>query len=237
MATFKHSNSDIMKIRIFLIVLCVFAGTRAFAQLEEINNMYQEFRELKVRNWELEKHNYKGSPYLSDKFADGLVVLKSKQTNDVTVHLRYNVYSDNLEFKKDDKVLVLLKDTTVVESFSMGNTKFVLIPIPAKDEVASFAEEVYSGMYGLYRRHIVSFTPEVKAKGYQDPAPPTYTTEDPVYYLKIGAEYMKVKNLKDISKKISSNSDKLLKFIKSNKLKMKNDNDLVKYMTYLNSIS
>lgn len=226
--------NTIARISFFLLFVLVVADVSAQTQ-QQLSNFYDQFREVKNREWNDNSDLYDGSPYLFNEYKPGSIVLKgnSKSTE---IPIRYNVYDDQVEYKEKGKTLALMKDTALVESFLIDGKRFILTPIAHKKENMSFVEVLVEGKFSLYRKYIVDFQPAVEAKGYQDPSPPTFKMESPIYFLKSEGSFEKVKGMKDMAKKLTDYSDELNKYIKSNKLKMKRDEDLVEFMGYLNSL-
>lgn len=72
---------------------------------------------------ELNFSDIKGTPYLNDKYTDGDIVTTSN-TSYVGIPLRYNCYSDQMEFKGEDGKPKML-EKSIVKSVKLGNKEFI----------------------------------------------------------------------------------------------------------------
>jgi len=172
-----------------------------------------------------------GTPYPDKDFMRA----KISGTTDEQVLIRYNSYNDEIEFKKEDKVLALPKKAEYgrIEVISPKKT-FVLLD--TSDELTGYFYELVNGKNNLYKKIKTKFIDFVPApNGYSSDKPANFKTLDPVYYIKTDKGFIKKpKNQKEIIEQFPDKKDSLSGFFKSNKIRFDKDEDLIKLVTFLN---
>lgn len=172
-----------------------------------------------------------GTPYPDKDFMKA----KISGTTDEQVPIRYNSYNDEIEFKKEDKVLALPKKTEYgrIEVISPKKT---LVLLDTSDELAGYFYELANGKNSLYKKVKTKFIDFIPApNGYSSDKPANFKTLDPVYYIKTDKGFIKKpKSQKEIIEQFPDKKDSLNTFFKSNKIKFDKDEDLIKLVTFLN---
>ncbi|AZA81742.1 hypothetical protein C1637_03965 [Chryseobacterium lactis] len=172
-----------------------------------------------------------GTPYPDKNF----VKSKISGTSDQQTLVRYNSYNDEIEFKKDDKVLALPKSQEYGR-IEIASPKQTLVLLDTSDELSGYFYELANGKNTLYKKVKTRFIDFVPApNGYASDKPATFKTLDPVYYIKTEKGFIKKpKNQKEIIEQFSDKKEPLTTFFKSNKIKFDKDEDLIKLVTFLN---
>ena len=171
-----------------------------------------------------------GSPYYNKEFMDAKV-----GSNYESLNARYNAYSDEIEFQKDNQIFVLPKQDTFSEIiFSNLNQKFVLLN--TEDELSGYFLELNSGKYKIYKKIKSKFTDFIKSSsGYSEDKPAKFQTLDPTFYIKTENGFIKnPKNVKIITSAFTDKKEAIEGFVKSNKIKFNNEADLIKLVNFLN---
>lgn len=172
-----------------------------------------------------------GSPYSNVNFSMAKIA-----ENYEKMPVRYNSYTDQIEFQKDGTVMVLPKD----EKFSrieIVSPRQTLVLIEA-DGLSGYFYEVISGNNAsLYKKVQTKFIDVIPASNtYSSDKPATFRTQDPVYYIKTDKGYIKnPKNQKDIIEQYADKKDDLNSFFKQNKIKLQKEEDLKKLVSFLNN--
>ena len=172
-----------------------------------------------------------GTPYPDKNFMKA----KISGTTEEQIPIRYNSYNDEIEFKKDDKVLALPKKTeyTRIEATS---PKITFVLLDTSDELSGYFYELVNGKNGLYKKIKTKFIDFIPApNGYSSDKPANFKTLDPVYYIKTDKSFIKKpKNSKEIIEQFPDKKENLSAFFKSNKIKFDKEEDLIKLVTFLN---
>ncbi|MGX5685035.1 hypothetical protein ACWKWW_10745 [Chryseobacterium cucumeris] len=170
------------------------------------------------------------SPYIGKEFSDAKIAVNYEQ-----VSIRYNSYTDEIEFKKNGNVQVLPK-TTDFSRIEVLSPKQILVLLDTSDDLNGYFFELISGKNTLYKKIKTKFTDVVPAaNSYASEKPANFRKLPPVYYIKTQNGFIKKpKNQKDIINQFPDKKDSLTSFFKSNKIKFDKDEDLVKLVTFLN---
>lgn len=92
-----------------------------------------------------------GSPYLDKQFQPSyLIKIDGSEIRDML--LRYNIYNDQMEFKKDGKVLSIALPNEVIR-INMGGKVFIYKSyMTAKNVSAGYFQVMYEGDYQLLKK-------------------------------------------------------------------------------------
>lgn len=215
--------------RIFYIFVAIslFWGNPLFSQ-NAVKELMSEVRTQKAREGTsgLSYGEIEGSPYFSDEFIDGKVYLKNGKSG--AIPIRYNLYTDQVEFMRDGKVLDLLKDN--VKYIEQGEEV-----ICQENSTYYFSRE--SGKFSLYIKKRVSFHDKVSAGAYWEPEPAKFKRDVDEYYLKEENKPAKeIKNKKALQEMLGEN-EAALDFIKKSKIKATKAEDLLELVKFLNAQS
>lgn len=232
MLNYNLSNNEKMR-KIFFVTSFlpfVLIGAQQSININNVTGTQAVFESVSSGNGTALKYEeIQGSPYLSKVFQEAAVGEKYGK-----IDVRYNAYTDDMEFSNQGKVEVLPKQ----EDFYRVNI------IPSKQNFVYFNSnvdpkgyfiELASGKNSIYKKNKVVFKDAVPAPNtYQPGRPATFLTQEPVYYLKKDLGHLiKISSLKKITELFPEKEDHYNKFIKDNKLKF-NDADLVKLLNYIN---
>lgn len=172
-----------------------------------------------------------GTPYANANFS-----LAKIAENYEKMPVRYNSYADQIEFKKDDKVMVLPKDSKF-ERIEIAAPKQVLVNVNTNDELSGYFYELVNGRISLYKKVKTKFIDAVPASNtYSSDKPAMFRMMDPVYYIKTDNGFIKKpKSQKDIIASFPEKKDALSGFFKENKTKFDKEEDLKKLVSFLNN--
>jgi len=215
--------------RIFYILVAILPlhCSSLFSQTP-INELMSEVRTRNAREGTsgLSYGEIEGSPYFSDEFIDGKVYLKSGKS--AAIPIRYNLYTDEVEFMRDGMVHDLIKDD--VKYIEQGEEV-----IYQENSTYYFSQE--SGKFSLYIKKRVSFHDKVSARAYYDPEPAKFKRDMDEYYLKEeNKPAREIKNKKTLQEMLGEN-EAALDFIKKSKIKATKAEDLLELVRFLNAQS
>ena len=178
-----------------------------------------------------------GSPYLNKEFISGNIFTKNK-IQYVGVPLRYNIYNDEMEFKTDTENYLAISDPKSMKEIRIGGAVFVYdIKRNKKGEQEGYYELLQDGNVRLLSRYNIVFKPITSTTGYKQSQPPRLNRNANTYYIKTGSsEPLLLASKKDLDVIFGSKNDKLLAFIKSRKLNVKKEEDLIKLVEFINQM-
>lgn len=217
-------NSTQMK-KIF-VVLSFLSGIFVFSQRDINFSGSKIVEDLWFKNVFSEKiTDVQGSPYHISQFHPAVVTGIPEQ-----VMMRYNIFHDNIEFSKDDKIQVLPKDQLYKSVlFLVNNEKVDFID-------NGYYFHVYQGKnYQLYKKRKIKFQKFVKAtSGYTEDKPAKFINAPDEYYLLANNRLAPIsKNPKSFAALIPEKKDQILRFLKENKLKLNSEDDLKAVMRFI----
>lgn len=175
----------------------------------------------------------KGSPYIFDDFATGKVKLRDGKT--FVGPLRCDLYAGEIEFKtKEGDVFTIINPQTI-ETVNIENRVFVFRADGKNANSGNYFEVIKEGKYSLLARHTVILKDPVPEKPYVPGKPATFVAKDDVYYiLKDESALVEIKNKEDLIGIDKNRSEKTKTFIKENKVKISDKDDLIAIVNFLN---
>ncbi|MFW6327994.1 MAG: hypothetical protein ACOC2F_06735 [Bacteroidota bacterium] len=229
-----------MKKIVFFLFLSVlpssaFSQSNIFRDLESFTDQYN-FEKSETHALEGTSYNkIEGSAYLDQDFIPGEVKL-----NDTTrfeeVPLRYNVYSDKMEFMTPQNYILEIDNSDANFTFYIGDQTFKNKNYLYNNEKQKGILELLSdGEIKLYKKHRISFEPATKPKGFQEAEPDRFEKEKDRYFISIEEERPQlVMRKKDLEKILKPHCPDIKDYIKSERIKVKNEKDLIKLIEHCN---
>ena len=224
----------------FLLVLGISSGLQA--QLELMNKPFMDdVRFNKIIEGTYLRNNLKfsdiqGSPYLSDKFENGKIITQEDSVFS-NIELRYNAYSDDLEFKQGENIYnVAFK--LLVKKAEFGNNTFGYRNYElegAKHD--GFLKILAQGKATLLVKYTIRFSDREEAKAFSDFQPARF--EEPIeqYFLSINdasATLFTTKKMLIIL--LSDHKGEIESYLSKNKISLKDERGLVELLSFYNSL-
>ncbi|MBR8537202.1 hypothetical protein KDU71_16650 [Carboxylicivirga sediminis] len=178
----------------------------------------------------------KGSPYLSKDFADSYIL--TKKDSIVGLRLRYNIYNDVIEFEKEDKAYELPYNydylKVVINHRVFQRIKFMK---SNNTEHIGYLELVEDGPVKLYCRRRTRFYPAKPADPYGEARQAEFREQSLSFFCSTQDKSpFEFENKKDLLKVLPADlQDKAVKYLKGNKTKFWNKEDLVRLFDNLNN--
>ena len=176
-----------------------------------------------------------GDPYLGNNLSS--YTLKGVDTSDVNF-LRYNYFTDELEFMKDDVVYDLMHYENAIFEFPKLNKKFVYVSKYEYDKKvkSGYLEILSNGKeIALLKKTPVNLNEKlVKADAYDTGTKvKEYKASKPVYFIKQGNDVREIPKKKDEFINLFADQN-TRNFIKSDKISSTSESDLLKLINYIN---
>lgn len=174
----------------------------------------------------------KGSPYLQEDWAEGLVKLANGNTY-ANVPLKYDQVTGELIFR--DKAGKVLTFADPVREFKLSGQLFRSgYKVVDSNSDHTFYLVLYDGTSTLLkdaRKNIIQH------RAYNSATTVKSIVETPVWYLLINGQPVKVrKDKKSVLAALKTNTAELEKYISENNLNLKDDQDLARLIAYYDSI-
>ena len=197
------------------------ARTANFNKLiDEVNNGKQ-----KIKYSDIE-----GIPYYYANF----VRAKVGDTSG-SIPIRYNTFLDTVEILVNTDVYEIPREESYPK-FTFDGTNEKLVLVNTHDEFAGYFFELADGKNRLLKKVVTKFQDAVPApNSLISGMPARFETLKPVYFIKTENVLVKMpKNNKDLITSFPDRKDQLNNFIKTNKIKLNQEADLVKLTQFLN---
>lgn len=175
-----------------------------------------------------------GTPYPDKIFSEANFIISDKDKIE-TAPARYNAYSDQIEFKKGDEILVLFSENPF-NRIEFNPTNQVLVKLNIDNEIKGYFYEIIGGKNSLYKKVKAKFNDFAPAaNSYAMDKPANFNMLNPIYYIKTESGFIKKpKNKKEVIDLFPEKKDSLEVFFKENKLKLDKEEDLKKLVNFLN---
>ncbi|HBV16886.1 hypothetical protein [Chryseobacterium carnipullorum] len=171
-----------------------------------------------------------GTPYTTKNFSNAKLADNYEQ-----LPIRYNSYTDEIEFQKNGEISVLAKENKFSQ-IEITLPKQTIAFLDTSDELSGYFFEVVRGKNTLYKKIKTKFIDAVPAaNSYASDRPAAFKTLDPIFYIKTEEGFIKKpRNQKEIIEYFPDKKENTTKFFKSNKIKFNKEEDLIKLVTFLN---
>ncbi len=228
----------------FLIVLLVFLtpGISKAQRLLNLNDFYQNIEGINIYldRINLDKKNYvAGSPYEQKDFVEGKVVQNDNTTYN-NIPLRYNIYEDRIEYKHNNEIILYIDSPEKFKETIIGKQKYIFGKYTYGEKTKTgYYELLLQGEVSLIKKKAMGIKAAESEKPYVKPKPATFIKKpDVFYYLKEDNSIYEIKSKKDAVALLKDHNDKLVSFIKKNKLrfKSKKEQNLIDLVSYYNSL-
>lgn len=173
-----------------------------------------------------------GNPYENKEFVEGIVAMKDSSA--VRLPLRYNVYTDTMEFKVKD-VVYSIGNTSKLSQVILGKSIFVNLPFIHK---GGFFEVYEPGKCLLAQKRTVKFYKAEEAKPLEGIAKPArFVNESDVFYIVFSqSKVYKITNTKSVLEAFHDQKPKIESFIEQEKIKNLKKENLIKIVKYYNTL-
>ncbi len=242
-----------MKLKMFIISLFLLCNTGIYAQfgafqndnysgatIQKLSDAANNNKSSIVKEESNDLSNIKGSPYENDDFVFGKAVDRLTDKS-MGYYLRYNVYNDVIEMK------VNLYDTEIIGLIKSLNYSAIINNKEYSYEIYSDDNKKTSEGYfillskgeksSLYLKKTKEFKKGKKAQdSFHKDVSAKFTGAEIFYYKKGRILKPLSTKKKELLLQLSDKKDELNKFIKSKKVNLKNDKDLIKLMKYYDSL-
>lgn len=218
--------------RLFLLPMFVYFSS--YAQLQNIaapTDIFMHYRVNSKNGKLLSYDDIKGSAYLLKDF-------KAAKTSDKyeIILARYNAYTDEVEFKKDNNIYVLPKKNDFAQLSFISSTDRLILITDNNEFDGYYFKLAGKEKILLKKEKVVFIDVATSSNSYESDKPAKFQSQKPSYYLKTDKGIFKISTSEHIISLFPEKKQNLSNFIKGKKIKINNENDLIELVNYLNSI-
>ena len=227
-----------MKARGLIILLLCFSGLGHVACGQHYYSDSDIFRGVYLPvSYQLDYQDIDGTAYENDQLIKGLVVFRAGDS--IETYLRYNVYEDAVEFLEENE-LQAIANAHRIDHILIGTRKLIYTPYLLDGTITKgFLYECTSGKVRLFRKPVIELEdPEDGATGYHKGTPRSFSLKPTVWLMgkEKGPITNVVMNKSQLRELFGEEYDQVDDYRKENKLKLKQDNDLIALFEYFNSL-
>ncbi len=229
--------------KLLLLSLSLLLTNNLFSQANrsEYNLGLRQMNIEQQQNTFGEYKNLKGSPYDNEKFLPGKIYTE-KEIIFNNLHLRYNAFSDEIEIKNSEinnktNYGAIKRDSNVY--IKILNKVYVFVPFDNSNTLGHYFEILSpQKSFDLYKKTTVKFYQPVEAVTSYDKSKPAEFKQTNIYYLvdKKGSFFELPSKKSKLFKVLSKENNKVKDYVKNNNLKLENEKDLIRLVSYYNSL-
>lgn len=182
-----------------------------------------------------------GDPFIFRDFQKGTLYVAPDQKVDVNV--RYDIYADQIHLKDSSNMIYAIIHPEKVKLIEAGNYKFLYsfyLNSRKDDEAAQssyFIVKTGKKCMLLVKKNIRIQDAELPTLYHETTKPAKFILTADTYFLKNeGSSAVRIRNKKDLLTVLADKSDAVSSYISSNKLDVKDVEDLIKIVSYYNSL-
>ena len=186
--------------------------------------------------------NVQGSHYFIKDFKIAKLEYFGKELND-TGYMRYNAFRDEIEMAdtqyQDETDVILLKSADVIPLINGERYEYLPYRLESGNAFIGYLVNIFDGKNDkLYLKRKKTFMEaKIARTSLENSFPPRYVESEELYISSNGGTPVKLKqSKKSIISYFKSNSDKVKKFIKSEKLKVSELSSIIKIFEFAENL-
>ena len=186
--------------------------------------------------------NVQGSHYFNKDFKIAKLEYFGKELND-TGYMRYNAFRDEIEMAdtqyQDETDVILLKSADVIPLINGERYEYLPYRLESGNAFIGYLVNIFNGKNDkLYLKRKKTFMEaKIARTSLENSFPPRYVESEELYISSNGDTPVKLKqSKKSIISYFKSNSDKVKKFIKSEKLKVSELSSIIKIFEFAENL-
>jgi hypothetical protein len=222
-------------------ILLMLAFTGSLSAQTSLSGFIDNVRFKKTTDGSYTRQNLKlseiqGTPYLEDKFNPGKITT-TEGTIYENISLRYNAFTDNLEFiKGNDSYNIDPK--TIVKKAEFGGYIFSCISYNSKNKIQSgLFRMLIAGKATLLVKYSLNILEREPVNAYSEAKPARFDAVRKEYFLAFeGTPAELISNKKSLLGMFGAQTKEMELYISKNKLSFKDEDALTKIITHFNSL-
>jgi hypothetical protein len=187
---------------------------------------------------EAQFESIKDEAYTNPNFLQGTIYQEDKALK-TDVLMRYNAFADEIEIKNnisDETYGALIKSPDIF--VKILRDLYVFVPLDGSNEKGGYFNVLSDGKtYDLYKKIKAEFREPKKAEtSYQKDSPPSFPKTTTYYLVQNGTFLEMPSSNSKVFKMMDVKKDEMKKFIKANNIDLDKESDLIKTISYFDSL-
>lgn len=223
---------------LLLFIALAFTITGQTYEIKDLNDLSAQFKlgGTDISLDDTSQQKYEGSPFFNKDFITGEVVINDSIRYQ-NIPLRYNIYSDKIQFKNNQGRILEFNTASYRYLFTIENHRFINKEyIRYKTKETGILEILAEGKIKLYKKYSVDFLPATKEAGFKAAEPNRFNPLSDKYFITIDDNIPEGVNLsKSLLNQLKEFKPDVEEYAKSQKIKLRSEQDLIRLIEYCNN--
>ena len=227
----------------FLLIVFGFLGLTSVAQVVNptLKTVDDVWRAHQMENGKplIGNSAIAGNPYLNRNFKGGKLISRYNMKFPV-VPLRYNIFTDNIEYKSIDGNVYVLEGQNKIKFYKIGDTTLIYSPYyKNKDKLASgYFQVLVQGNTKALIKYTIYLLQAHPTQPYKPAEPARYSEVIKSFYLKVDSSAaVPVSRAKTILHLFPKHKNQLNQYIRDKDLHIRKQADFVKLVKYIDTLT
>lgn len=222
---------------LFLSFLC-FHTLFIYSQPSHLNESIVDIIDImNLRHSFQDKYaEFDGSPFLEEEFVWGRIEYREEAPKE-RVPIRYNVYTDKIEFYFNGQIMELLAYPLVERVFLESRIFVFGSHRDGRNVSTGFYQLLVEGNSSLLQKYQTKLFDPVPSKPMQDAKPARFVPQPSSFFIETPeGELLLFNKVKELPEYFPRHRKTLLNYIKSEKISSRNTEELIRFFNFLNSL-
>jgi hypothetical protein len=182
-----------------------------------------------------ETYAIEGTPYSTEAYVLGDVFLKQKVFEDI--EMRYNIYSNRIEYKENGALMYLSPNNQILKVV-MNNETLVINQFEVKGKLTpTYFVRLDSGAVTLLAKKNIGFRSQQLGKPIEGDVPAKYTQLPDEYFIKkLDGPLVRIQSIKKLIEYLPDHKAEMETFAKKEKISANKPAELTRFIQYYNSL-
>lgn len=220
---------------LLLVAIMVSGQTNIISSASDMINFINTDLDY-IKNKDERYSKIEGTPYLDEAFHTGTISYKKKKYTGL--ELRFNPYEDYFEFKTEQGIKFLDPRVTRVDTVWLEGETFLYVHyMLGKSRKQTFMKAIHTGPTRVLLHNQVLLVQAEEATGYEAFKPARFEKlAESIYIQEEGKPALEFRGKKSLEEIFPEHHSQLAKFAKSEKLKLKKTEDVVRLCEYFDGL-
>lgn len=222
---------------IICTILCASVNLNA-QNLQSLQDFYKKFKTTQFQQGIINTQDeVEGSPHEKNDFETGTVFTRSDIVYE-NVPLRFNIYSNEVEFKTEDGSIFFLASPEIIDYVLIGKDKFIYSPYAIGSKLLrGYFKVLTEGKASLLLKLNINLKQAEPPQPYKEAQPARFIRTPDEFFVRIApSEAHKVTNKKEITSVLNDKISEIEDYIKKNKTRFNKPDDLTGLINFYNSL-
>lgn len=220
-----------MNKKVLFIILMLFSSY-GFSQISEHDLLVIPKEHLLiVSNYNPYSSSIEGSPFLDTTFTMGTIVIQGIKYD---IPMRYNVLDNVFQVQYKGNLMYIKCD--VIDTISYGNKPYIVKELNGENKVLEILKEVEN--CSLLKNLVIEYVPARIGVPFKENVYAHFEKKEPGYYFSIPEKgLINIFNFNSLYKYYPESKNEIKSFVKKNKLKMGNEDDLAMLLSFVSGLN